>query len=581
MSNFVTVKGYKVALLSLLVAVLVFVESVPVFGSVTVKKTNNLTITRIAGSNRYETSIDIANELKKELKVSKFKNIILADGRNYPDALSGSYLASVKSAPILLINEGSASTIVNYVRNNLVSGGTVYILGGEGAVSKEVEELLDGLHIKRLAGSNRYETNLKVLKESNALKSDEIMVCSGKDFPDALAAAAVGRPILLVNEDLYKEQKEYLSASKDKKLWLIGGEGVVSRGIATEMKLYGKTERVAGDNRYGTSLAIANKFFLQNQEKVILAYSRGFADALSAGPLAILRKAPIVLSANDNLAYPYNYIIHYKSVDITILGGKSLIADESVGGTQKINSEITVDRHRYYIKSNGRMAQSEIVYEAGIQYVAQQSGIVTSYGHKGTKGIDVSAYQREIDWKKVKNDGVKFAFIKVGGRFGASGLIYTDGFGKTNLKNATKNGIKVGVYFYTQAISKKEAIEEAQFCLNAVKGYDVKLPIVIDTEYLGGGRHDNIGATLRTQVVQAFCETIEANGYKPMVYANLSWLNNNLYMSKLQKYDVWVAHYNSYCGYTGKYVCWQYTSTGRVNGIQGNVDMNIWYGGGI
>ena len=570
---------FKIALLTILVGVLVFVQTMPIFATVTVDKSGPVDIIRLAGDNRYETSIEIAEALKDELKVSKFKNIVLASGEDFPDALSGSYLASVKSAPILLISEGKAVEVVNYVRKNLVKNGTVYILGGEKAVPSSIEGYLTGLKVKRLEGSDRYATNIEILKEADALSGKEIMICCGSDYPDALAAAATGRPIILVASNLKPEQIELLKKNKDKNFYIVGGDQVIPKSIENQLKAYGQIRRLAGETRYETALAVAKAFFPETQNSVILTYSRNYPDALSAGPLAAKMNTPILLSANDNLAYAYNYAVDHKTKDIYIMGGESLISNKGAGGSQKNASEVYIGSLKYYVKSDSRMLQDATLEIEGIKYVAQKGGLVTIYGKHGIKGIDVSEHQGLIDWKKVKKDGVKFAFIRVGGRKVDSGRVFADAYGKTNIRNATKNGIKVGAYFFSQAITKAEALEEAKFTLEQIKGLDVTLPVVIDTEKYPGARHNYISRQLRTEICKVFCEYVESAGYKAMVYSNVGWLNNNLYMSQLSKYDVWAAQYYKICQYKGPYVCWQYTSSGSVSGIKGNVDMNIWYGG--
>ena len=193
------------------------------------------------------------------------------------------------------------------------------------------------------------------------------------------------------------------------------------------------------------------------------------------------------------------------------------------------------------------------------------------------RGIDVSEWNGSINWTAVKNSGIRFAFVRVGGRYGKSGAIYADDCFDANMRGATANGLNVGVYFFTQAITEAEAREEARYaCAQAAK-YSVALPIVIDTESLDGCRHNAISVQQRTNVVRAFCEEVERQGYTPMIYANVLWFNNNLYMNQLSSYQVWVAQYYSYCEYTGPYSVWQYSSTGRVNGISENVDVNYYY----
>jgi hypothetical protein len=130
---------------------------------------------------------------------------------------------------------------------------------------------------------------------------------------------------------------------------------------------------------------------------------------------------------------------------------------------------------------------------------------------------------------------------------------------------------------FTEARDYTEGAEEAKFLVSLTKDYDVKLPLVIDTEYQSNARSNGISVAARTEAIRGFCETIESLGYTPMIYASTSWLNNNLDMSKLSKYKVWVAQYYDRVTYNGSYEVWQYTSKGRVDGIKGNVDMNYWY----
>lgn len=224
--------------------------------------------------------------------------------------------------------------------------------------------------------------------------------------------------------------------------------------------------------------------------------------------------------------------------------------------------------------------------------------LTTNIKLKNTKdiksGIDVSLYQGKIDWQKVKSSGIDFAFIRVGYRGygvssdGTDGKLIKDSRYVENVQGALNAGIDVGVYFVTQAINEQEAIQEANFVLNLVKGYNITYPIVVDTETsshpTGNGRADNLSVEQRTQNIKTFCETIERAGYTPMIYANKWWLDGNLDMNSLSKYQVWLAHYtgakpdNPYekpSDYKGKYSIWQYTDKGIIDGIEGYVDMNI------
>ena len=210
---------------------------------------------------------------------------------------------------------------------------------------------------------------------------------------------------------------------------------------------------------------------------------------------------------------------------------------------------------------------------------------ITQIRTEPLNGIDVSVYQGTIDWKKVKSSGIDFAIIRAGYRgYGTNGTLVEDSMFSKNVLGAIANKIDIGIYFYTQAITTDEAKEEAKFVLNLIKKYGIKItyPIAIDTELSNAnpqysGRADNLSKQERTKIVKAFCDTIKNAGYIPMIYANKYWLNDNLDMSKLSSYDIWLAHYTNKTDYKGNYTMWQYTSTGRVDGISGNVDKSYCY----
>jgi len=194
-------------------------------------------------------------------------------------------------------------------------------------------------------------------------------------------------------------------------------------------------------------------------------------------------------------------------------------------------------------------------------------------------GIDVSKYNGEIDWKKVKEQGVKFAIIRCGYRGSKTGVIVEDPYYRKNIEGAIKEEIPVGVYFFTQAMDEKEAVEEASAVLSLTKGYKLTYPIFIDSESVGGkGRADDIDVLTRSNVLQAFCETIRSGNSKAGVYASRNWFNNRLDISKMSADNVtWLAEYADEPNYGGTYQLWQYSSAGRIPGIEGRVDMNISY----
>ena len=194
-------------------------------------------------------------------------------------------------------------------------------------------------------------------------------------------------------------------------------------------------------------------------------------------------------------------------------------------------------------------------------------------------GIDVSKWNGSIDWDKVQQAGVGFAIIRAGYRGSVTGSLVEDPRFAANMKGAAASGIPVGVYFFTQAVNEVEAVEEASAVLRLIQEYDLAYPVYIDTEGAGGnGRADGLDPETRTLVCEAFCRTVENAGYRAGVYASRNWYNNNLYANRLEQYAIWLAEYRSTPLYQGYYEMWQYTSKGSVDGIAGNVDMNIAYG---
>ena len=200
-------------------------------------------------------------------------------------------------------------------------------------------------------------------------------------------------------------------------------------------------------------------------------------------------------------------------------------------------------------------------------------GVVTS-----KKGIDVSKFQGNIDWSLVKEDGVEYAFIRMGYRgYGSSGKLVTDETFKKNIQGATSNGINVGVYFFSQAVNEEEAIEEANYVLEAIKDYNVTYPVVVDIEEVTDkdARTAQMTKEQWTKNCIAFCETIKAAGYTPMIYGNLKTFFIMLDMEQLTMYDKWFAQYDTELYFPYDYTIWQYSESGRINGISEPVDLNV------
>ena len=191
-------------------------------------------------------------------------------------------------------------------------------------------------------------------------------------------------------------------------------------------------------------------------------------------------------------------------------------------------------------------------------------------------GVDVSSYQGVIDWQQVKASGVEFVMIRVGGRgYGIEGYLYADKMADANYRGAKEAGLLVGAYFFSQAITPDEAREEAEYALQLTKDWKLDLPIVYDWEHIDGEvRTSYVNDWTLTSCTIAFCQTIEEAGEKPMIYVS-PWFGN-LKLHRLNKYPQWIALYKDEMTYKNRMDMWQYTCTGSVPGIQGDVDLNVY-----
>ncbi len=193
-------------------------------------------------------------------------------------------------------------------------------------------------------------------------------------------------------------------------------------------------------------------------------------------------------------------------------------------------------------------------------------------------GIDVSKWNGEIDWEIVKAEGVDFAIIRCGYRGSSSGWLIEDPYFYKNLTGAKKAGIRVGLYFFTQATNRVEAVEEASMVVSLLGDTAIEYPVFIDIEGAGGnGRADNLDPETRTAVANAFCQTIRNAGLDAGVYSSRNWYYNNLIVDEMDAPNIWLAEYRQTPLYEGRYDMWQYTSSGSVAGIEGRVDLNISY----
>ncbi len=246
----------------------------------------------------------------------------------------------------------------------------------------------------------------------------------------------------------------------------------------------------------------------------------------------------------------------------------------SVAGNQTYTGWQTIGGKTYYYDKDGNPVTGNQVIQ-GVQYTFDSSGALIT--GSGTLGIDVSRWNGTIDWSAVKNSGVNYAIIRCGYRGSSSGALIEDSMFRTNIQGAVNAGIKVGVYFYTQATTEAEAIEEASFVVSMIKNYGLSYPVYLDVEK-SNGRGDAISYDMRTTVCKAFCKTITNSGYSAGIYASKTWFESKFDVSALTSYKIWLAQYATSATYSkSRYDMWQYTAKGSVSGISGDVDMNLSY----
>lgn len=221
-----------------------------------------------------------------------------------------------------------------------------------------------------------------------------------------------------------------------------------------------------------------------------------------------------------------------------------------------------------------------IMTDAGFEHAAKYSDCVPLIG------IDISEHQEgEIDWEKVKSSGVDYVFIRAGYRAADNGKLYADKRFESNMEAAEKSGLMVGVYFYSQALTPEEGKEEAEYVLEKVKEYDIKMPLVIDYEIYKDGRLDKkiqagdlYAASFYHDIVLGFTETVEAAGYESAVYANKDMLTNYMQWDLIDDMaTIWLARYEKDADFEEDYWLWQCSDEGVTGGITANVDQNFWY----
>ena len=241
-------------------------------------------------------------------------------------------------------------------------------------------------------------------------------------------------------------------------------------------------------------------------------------------------------------------------------------------------TEGTFRHSNYWVEPFGADQVAPFGYDTA-QFTLDENGFM-AYGDDPEAyevGVDVSEHQGEIDWQAVAEAGIDFAVIRIGGRLMQSGTIFEDKYFRANLEGAKAAGLKVGVYFFSQALNAQEGLEEAEFVLGLLDGVELDYPVVCDWEYLGGNTARTYGVEPAeiTAGIDAFCARVEEASYRGMLYFNAYCGYIKMDLRELTDYDFWYAQYSDVPSYRYHFQMWQYSSSGQVDGIESDVDLNI------
>ena len=315
-----------------------------------------------------------------------------------------------------------------------------------------------------------------------------------------------------------------------------------------------------------TAVSPETRHRLSGPEKILGILAAGAAVLLV---LALILSGPYWPQSGEQLreTLPQQYdredpegLPHYQEEDPAALPGQDNLEPEDSEADSE-NPTIPPDRNPY--------DQYDFQYDRH-NYLKLQN--LQSYA-----GVDVSAYQGRIDWKKVKASGIDFAIIRLGYRGYESGKLVEDDYAKANLKGAAEAGLKVGAYFFSQALDIRETDEEIKFILKILGDTRLDMPLVLDWEIPAAtARTKNMDTVTLTDIQRHFCGQMRDKGYQPMIYFNWHQSEHLYVLNDLEEYPFWLALYQDRMTYPWKVEMWQYTDKGKVPGIQGNVDLNVY-----
>lgn len=589
---------------------------------------------RIAGQNRYESAAQISRE-----QFTNAKKVIVVNAQKYADALSATTLSDGKYSILYTEKDSLPTATRNEIqRLNPVEvyllGGQQSISSGIENILKKYSN-----KVTRIAGRDRYETSAKVAamskKKNVVIASGENF--SDPLYASSYAYSNNAKILLSSGKTLSRQTRDYLLRNKSSigKVTVVGGgQSISSATVRYIQSVTGKNvSRISGRNRYDGSVKVANSM---NKDKVFIASGEDFADALAISPLAQKLNAPILLSSRSKLdtsviAFLNNFKKSIK--DVYIVGGYRTI-DNNVYGTVKnvlakpvkkpqakpqpkppvvkdqsdiIEEDKAIGLHDFVVAKhstklyNAANSSAKSVRDINTSTVMQVINILNNgwmqldiNGFKGyakiddfgmfnpnkyrlvfQQGADLSKFNRNVNMKLAKQNGMDFVILKAG-----SGYSGEDPKFQQNYRNAKAAGLNVGAYWYSYAVNVEEAKEEAVRYLKILGKKQFEYPVYLDFEDPSQRR---IPTKTKTDMAIAFMSILEKNGYYTGLYSSGSWINNQFERERLKEYDIWIAHWHvtSPNCFTPDYGMWQFTNKSKIKGVpdtgEGGVDMNYSY----
>lgn len=497
-------------------------------------------VTRIAGRDRYETSAKVA-------AMSKKKNVVIASGENFSDPLYASSYAYSNNAKILLSSGKTLSRETrDYLLRNKSSIGKVTVVGGGQSISSATVRYIQsvtGKNVSRISGRNRYDGSVKV---ANSMNKDKVFIASGEDFADALAisplAQKLNAPILLsskgkLNTSVIAFLNNFKNSIKD--VFIVGGY------------------RTIDNNVYGTVQNVLKKQIAKPKPKP--------QEKPKPKPPVVKDQSDII--EEDKAIGLHDFVVAKYST--TLYNA----ANSSAKSVRNINTSTVMQVIN--ILDNGWM-QLDINGFKGYAKVSDFGMFnPNKYRLVFQQGADLSKFNRNVNMKLAKQNGMDFVILKAG-----SGYSGEDPKFQQNYNNAKAAGLNVGAYWYSYAVNVEEAKEEAVRFMKILGKKQFEYPVYLDFE---DPSQRKIPKKTKTDMAIAFMSILEKNGFYTGLYSSGSWINNQFERERLKDYDIWIAHWHvtSPNCFTPDYGMWQFTNKSKIKGVpdtgEGGVDMNYSY----